>query len=122
MVKTLDRTLNEQADKILEMAQSLGLQENYFFRTTFERYRTQIDILDELRREIEISDILVEKEYVKNRGNIYTHPAITEFNRTTDSANKTVTTLMKILKGFEASKGSSGADPLLKIINGEDDD
>lgn len=114
--------LQKQADEIIRMAESSGLQENYFFKTTFQRYQVQIGILAELQKTIESSETLVEKEYVKGRGNLYTNPAITEFNRTTDSANKTVQTLIKILKGFKASDSGSDTDPLLDIINGGDED
>ena len=62
-------------------------------------------------------------EYVKNRKNVYTHPAIQDFNRTTDSANKTVQTLMKIIKSFTGEDLENvDEDPLLKIINGGDAD
>ena len=114
--------LQKQANEILKMAESSGLQENYFFKTTFQRYQVQIGILAELQKTIESSETLVEKEYVKGRGNLYTNPAITEFNRTTDSANKTVQTLIKILKGFKTSDSSNDQDALLAIINGGDED
>ena len=116
------QALKKQADEILRMAETAGLQENYFFKTTFQRYQVQIGILAELQKTIESSDTLVEKEYVKGRGNLYTNPAITEFNRTTDSANKTVTTLIKILKGFKASESTNEQDALISIINGGDED
>jgi hypothetical protein len=114
--------LKKQAEEILKMAESSGLQENYFFKTTFQRYQVQIGILAELQKTIESSETLVEKEYVKGRGNLYTNPAITEFNRTTDSANKTVQTLIKILKGFKTSDSGNEQDALLSIINGGDED
>ena len=41
---------------------------------------------------------MVTKEYVKGRGNVYTHPAISEYNKTATSANQTVATLIKIIK------------------------
>lgn len=67
--------------------------------------------------------VLVTKEYVKGRKNLYSHPAVAEYNRTTDSANKTVSTLMKIIKSFNAEETSEDdADPLMKLINGDDDE
>ena len=118
--KTL--TLRQQAQEIMKMAESAGLQENYFFKTTFERYLTQLDILNKLKVSIESSETLVEKEYVKGRACVVVNPAITEFNRTTDSANKTVNTLIKILKGFKGSNSINDQDALLSIINGGDED
>ena len=115
-------TLKQQAEEIMKMAESSGLQENYFFKTTFERYLTQLDILSKLKVTIDSSEALVEKEYVKGRACVVVNPAITEFNRTTDSANKTVQTLIKILKGFKASDSGNEQDALLSIINGGDED
>lgn len=114
--KTL--TLAEQAAEIKKRAEASGLETNFFFLTTFERYQTQIKILADLKARIEEDDVLVTKEYVKGRENIYTNPAIKEYNRTTDSANKTVSTLIRILNGFSADTANEDIDPLLDIING----
>ena len=116
-------TLKEQADAIKRMAEESGLESNYFFITTFERYEVQLSILDRLKESMDKDGMLVSKEYVKGRGNLYSSPAVTEFNRTTDSANKTVSTLMRILKNFGASStDDKGGDPLLAMINGGDGD
>ena len=117
--KTL--TLNEQAQEIIRIAEANGVQTNFFFVTTFKRYQVQINILNELEKKIKEDGALVTKEYVKGRQNLYTHPAISDYNRTTDSANKTVTTLIKIIKGFKDESGSEDVDPLLSIINGGED-
>lgn len=111
-------TLNQQAEEIIKIAEASGVQTNFFFITTFKRYQVQINILTELEKKIKEDGALVTKEYVKGRGNIYTHPAISEYNRTTDSANKTVSTLIKIIKGFKGEDADNDIDPLLSIING----
>jgi len=116
-------TLQEQANEIKRMAEESGLESNYFFITTFERYEVQLSILERLKESMDKDGMLVSKEYVKGRGNLYSSPAVTEFNRTTDSANKTVSTLMRILKNFGASStDDKGGDPLLAMINGGDGD
>lgn len=117
--KTL--SLQQQAKEIIKLAESAGVQTNYFFLTTFERYQTQIAILADLKKRIDESDTLVTKEYVKGRENVYTNPAITEYNKTTDSANKTVACLIKIIKGFKGEGNSEDIDPLVSIINGGGD-
>ena len=89
----------------------------FFFATTFERYLTQLDILDELKKAIEEEGMLVSKEYVKGRKNLYTNPAVGDYNRTTDSANKTVSTLMRIIKSFGV-ENSEDDDPLMELLNG----
>ena len=114
--------LQEQAVEILRIAEETGVQTNFFFVTTFKRYQVQLSNLGELEKAIKETGTLVTKEYVKGRANIYVNPAVTEYNKTTDSANRTVTTLMKIIKGFakEDEERDSGYDPLMAIINGED--
>lgn len=116
-------SLNEQAQEIIRIAEESGVQSNFFFITTFKRYQVQLNILTELEKTIKAEGALVTKEYVKNRKNLYTNPAISDYNRTTDSANKTVATLMRILRNFGVDDaGEQDADPLMKIINGGEDD
>ena len=116
------KNLKEQAKEILRLAEESGLQSNYFFVTTFQRYQVQLEILDELEKAIKDAGMLVSKEYVKGRKNLYTNPAVSDFNRTTDSANKTVATLLRILKSFDGNEAQEERDPLMDIINGGDVD
>ncbi len=111
-------TLNEQAQEILKIAEESGVQGNFFFVTTFKRYQVQITILNDLEIALKENGTLVTKEYVKGRKNLYDNPAINAYNRTTDSANKTVTTLMKIIRGFNSEEDGDEIDPLLEAING----
>ena len=115
-------TLNEQAKEIIRIAEESGVQSNFFFLTTFKRYQVQLNVLAELEKQIKQDGMMVTKEYVKGRKNIYTNPAVSEYNKTTDSANKTVTCLLKIIKQFNVEDDKDDEDPLLKIINGGDGD
>lgn len=112
------KDLREMEKEILIAAERSGVQSNYFFCTTFERYQTQLSVLDKLKEAIDKDDVLVTKEYVKGRGNLYTNPAVAEYNRTTDSANKTVSTLMKIIKNCGTSTDEQEEDPILTALNG----
>lgn len=117
--------LQEQAVEILRIAEETGVQTNFFFVTTFKRYQVQIKILSELEKSMDESGMLVKKEYVKGRKNLYSNPAVTEYNKTTDSANRTVTTLMRIIQGFgkqDAEREGGDVDTLLALINGETED
>ena len=103
----------------MKIAQNHGVEQNFFFITTFKRYQVQIEILNDLEKAIKEDDILVTKEYVKGRKNVYSHPAIQDYNRTTDSANKTVVTLMKIITVLRDRKENDEPDPLLEILSGK---
>ena len=113
------KDLEQQANEIIKLAEESGVQSNYFFVTTFERYQVQLKILEELKSAIEAEGMLVSKEYVKGRKNIYSNPAVGDYNRTTDSANKTVATLMRIIKNFGVDEDKEDVDPLMEVINGE---
>ena len=112
--------LNAQAKEIMRIAEESGAQSNFFFLTTFKRYQVQLQILNELEATMKEDGVLVTKEYIKGRQNVYSHPAVGDYNKTTDSANKTVQTLMRILKNYNVEeKSDTEEDPLLRIINGE---
>ena len=93
-------SLQEQAKVILAKAEERGISTNFFFVTTFKRYQVQMQILTSLENAISAEGAMVEKEYVKGRKNLYTNPAIQEYNRTATAANQTVITLIKIVEGF----------------------
>ena len=110
-------SLQEQAKEILRIAQEHGVEQNFFFITTFKRYQVQINILTELEKKIQEDGALVTKEYVKGRQNVYTHPAISEYNKTCTSANQTVATLIKIIKSLRNGEDENdGDDELLRAL------
>ena len=114
--------LNQQAKEIIRIAEESGVQSNFFFITTFKRYQVQLNILNELERAMKEEGMLVSKEYVNGRKNLYSNPAVAEYNRTTDSANKTVATLMRIIRNFNVEESSEEEDLLMKMINGSDEE
>lgn len=113
--KPLD--LRGQAEEILKIAAQHGVEQNFFFITTFKRYQVQINILTDLEKTIRSEGTLVTKEYIKGRGNVYTHPAIAEYNRTSTAANQTVTTLMKIITTLRDEQDAD-ADELMNFLRG----
>ena len=110
-----NKSLNEQAQEILAIAEKHGVEQNFFFITTFKRYQVQINILNDLEKQIKEQGSLVTKEYVKGRENIYTHPAIGEYNKTSTAANQTVTTLMKIITTLRNDTDTE-TDELMKYL------
>ena len=102
-------SLQEQAEQILEEAEKKGVESNFFFVTTFKRYQVQMQVLAELEKNIKAEGPTVEKEYVKGRKNLYTNPAISEYNKTATAANGTVQTLIKILTALNNDEGNNKA-------------
>jgi hypothetical protein len=114
-------TLNEQMKEILRIAQKYNVESNFFFITTFKRYQVQIKILQDLEKIINDEGLIVSKEYVKGRKNVYSHPAIKDYNRTADSANKTVAMLLKIINVLRKNPVADDEDPLVKLLSGGSD-
>ena len=112
-----NKDLNKQAQEILEIAQKHGVEQNFFFLTTFKRYQVQLSILNDLEKTINEEGTTVTKEYVKGRRNVYSHPAVADYNKTTDSANKTVATLMRIITTLRDRNDQDVEDPLLNILS-----
>jgi len=110
------KTFESQEKEFLVLAEEYGVSDNYLFVTTYEQYRTQIEILEKLKKAINEDDILVEKEYVKGRKNLYTNPAVSEYNKTADSCHKTASTLMKIIKTLGV-ENANDSDPLMDMLN-----
>lgn len=111
-------TLQQQVDKLLEQAESKGVANNFFFRTTFRRYQTQMRILSDLEKSIAEYGPTVTKEYVKGRKNLVTNPAITEYNKTSTAANGTVSTLINIIKTLSEETEGGKLQSLLNEIDG----
>ena len=107
-------SLQEQAAEILRIAEQHGVEQNFFFITTFKRYQVQINMMAELEKTIKEDGVLVSKEYVKGRANVYTHPAVGEYNKTATAANQTVSTLIKIITSLR--KEDEEPDELMQFL------
>lgn len=109
--KKPESQLNKAAAELIRMAEEGGVEQNFFFTTTFNRYKVQLNTLTRLQKEIDGGELLIEKEYVKGRKNLVANPAITEYNKTSTAANQTVQTLIKIITTFSEGPVMNGASP-----------
>jgi hypothetical protein len=100
----MDEKLKNQAEEILQTAKEYGAEQNFFFTTTFEKYITQLEILDKLKKDLptdEDGDIAL----------MYT--------RVVDSSNKTLGSLIKLITTMRNEKDKQIKNPLLDILSGE---
>lgn len=100
-------------DQLMAEAAKKGLADNYNFMTTFDRYCKQVELINKLSDVIEKDGELVTKEYVKGRENVYIHPAIKELNNTSNAANNSVSTLLKILASVKVKEDTDELDAFL---------
>ena len=116
-------TAAEQEKYILEQAEARGVINNYFFRTTFDRYKYQLKIMRSLKKAIKEYGATVTKEYVKGRENVVANPAISEYNRTATAANNTVATLTRIIEAFADDQGKGGKmQKIMDMLNTPDNE
>lgn len=104
-------------ERLEELAEMYGVQDNPLFLTTLDRYKTQIKVIDTMREALDDAGAIVEKEYVKGRENVYAHPLIKEMPKACDSANKTADMLLKIINSLGAVTETK--DPLMEFLGGD---
>lgn len=116
----INEDYKKQAKQIMKMAEENGVQGNFLFTTTFDRYLFLLENLENLKEQIKKEGMTVEKAYIKGEKNAYSSPSVRNYNSTCDLANKTVATLMKIIKSFNVDDGNDEEDPLIEALNGDD--
>ena len=113
--------LKAKADRILAEAKGRGLQNDFFFSTTLDRYMAQLKILERLKAAINTKGLTVTKTYAKGAKNVYANPLISEYNKTASAANGTVTTLLNVLRALEGEERQDGKlQSLITSLGGEE--
>lgn len=100
--------LNAQAKEILEKATAKGVEHSFMFVTAFKRYQELIGHLAELQKSISEDGLMVTKEYVKGRQNIYVHPAVNAYNATAAAADRTAQLLLRYIVQPLSNDGDEG--------------
>lgn len=80
------RNVKDLAKGILEEATKIGLDKDSSFLTSYHLLEVQIEMLDALEKSFREDGATTTKEYVKGRENIYVHPAVDKYTKTSDSA------------------------------------
>ena len=112
--------LEKRAEIIKAQAEESGLDDDMSFSTTYDRYVKQLKILKALGEVIdeitESGNILLQREYIKGQENTIVHPAIREYNNTAAGANRTLSTLCRLMR--DRKEQGAKRDPLLEILGG----
>ncbi len=86
------------------MAEAYSVQDNALFRAAIGQYALQLRVIEDIKKAIDEDDVTVKKEYVKGRANAYASPAVKELPRHADSANKTASLILDIIKSLGREK------------------
>ena len=101
-------------DELLKMAAEFGVADNALFISAAKQYGVQMRIIDSIEKILSDGDLLVSKEYVRSRENVYSHPLVKELPKHADSANRTLSTMLDIItKLGKKSEPKSEIDELM---------
>ena len=94
-------------DDLLELAKEYHVDNNALFLSAARQYQTQALVIEMMKNQLGADGSAVStKEYVKGRENVYANPIIKELPKHADSASRTLTTMLEIIKklGYKQEK------------------
>lgn len=103
MAKT-KKDVKEESKTIYDRAVELGVQNDPYFCSIYHLLEVQLDMLAELEKSFKDSGVLVSKEYVKGRENLYCNPAIDRYTKVSDSATNKIIKLRDVLDKAKEDK------------------
>lgn len=83
--------------EIIKMAKDYGVDNNALFISAAKQYAVQMRVIKDIEGILSGGELLVSKEYVKSRENVYSHPLVKELPKHSDSANKTLAIMLDII-------------------------
>lgn len=92
-----EENVKDLAKGILEEAKECGLGSDASFLTSYHLLEVQIEMLDALEKSFKEDGATTTKEYVKGRENIYVHPAVDKYTKTSDSAFNKIVKLKEMI-------------------------
>lgn len=114
------QNLNDQAQEVLKIAEKHGVEQNFFFITTFKRYLFLLKKLEELEQTLKNTEgVSIERTYVKGAKNQYVHPALSAYNKTNSEATKTASFLVSLILKLRDKSDEDDYDPLLDFLSGK---
>lgn len=91
-------------EEVVKMAAQYGVENNAFFLQALKNYDTIQKAIASIDDSLDEDEMMVTKEYVKGRENLYLNPAIKELPKLSDAANKTMASMIAIIKEFGSIK------------------
>lgn len=96
-MKKNEENIKDLAKGILEDAIKNGFGDNPSFLTSYHLLEVQMEMLDGLEKAFKEDGTITTKEYVKGRENIYVHPAVDKYTKTSDSAFNKILKLKEMI-------------------------
>ena len=85
--------------ELIKMAKIYGIDKNALFLQAAEQFSVQQRVIQRIRDALDDEgELMTSKEYVKGRENVYSHPLVRELPKHSDSANRTLSTMLEIIE------------------------
>jgi hypothetical protein len=103
-------------DSLIELATRYRVEDNALFIASAKQYAITAKVLEDIQVSLEEDEgLMVEKEYVKSRKNVYANPLIKELPKINDSANRLLNTMLDII--LKLGKEPSAQTRLEKMMD-----
>lgn len=100
MVPTCEK-YRQELQEIEDAAKAANCDTNFLYRTTLDRYVTQLDLLTNAQDDMNQNGLTVKKVTPRGAEVEVANPAIQIYNQTASAANSTVSTLLRIVQTFK---------------------
>ena len=105
-----NKSVKDLAKGILQDAIDRGFGNDPSFLTSYHLLEVQIEMLEALEKSFKEDGATTTKEYVKGRENIYVHPAVDKYTKTSDSAFNKILKLREMLNQGSNDPGEGFED------------
>ena len=112
-MKKNERNVKELAKGILQEAIEKGFENDSSFLTSYHLLEVQIEMLSSLEKSFKEDGSTITKEYVKGRENVYIHPAVDKYTKTSDSAFNKILKLKEMINQEPANAEDNFDDDTL---------
>lgn len=109
MVPTCEK-YRQELQEIEDAAKAANCDTNFLYRTTLDRYVTQLDLLTNAQDDMNKNGLTVTKITPRGAEVEVANPAIQIYNQTASAANSTVSTLLRIVKTFKFMAAKADED------------
>lgn len=97
---TSEKYKNE-LDEIEQAAKAANCDTNFLYRSTLDRYVTQLDLLAKAQEDMNQRGLTVVKVTPRGAEVEIANPSIQVYNQTASAANSTVSTLLRVVQTFK---------------------
>ena len=101
---------SKELKEIEDAAKAANCDTNFLYRSTLDRYVTQLDLLTQAQTDMNKNGLTVTKVTPKGAEMEIANPAIQIYNQTASAANSTVSTLLRVIQQFKFMVANAGED------------